>query len=691
MLDNNIIQSLGAGSGIDTKNLTKQLVEIERAAPQNRIDTKKEIAETQISDYGLLSNALATLQDAAEVLSEPEGLFSKTASFTQSDALVPVELETDVQAGTYNFTVEAIASSQSLTSASFSDPGDAVGEGVLTFRFGNTSVDGSGKMLTTDGFEQDLEAEEVQITINNSNNSLEGLRDAINDADFGVQATIVNDGQNGYVLQIRAESGANNELEIAVEEAGGSPSNNDNTGLSRFTFNETASLLTQNQAGADAHLTLNGLNVYRESNSIDDIVPGLKLDVLEADPGATVTITVSDDKAFAEQNIRDFVEAYNTFLEVIEPAIGKTEKENDDGETVTVTGSLANDSLTKSIISRIRSTIASAIPGLTDSNFTTLGAIGIRTDRDGSISIDEETFSAAIDDNFEDVQKLFAPNTATSDNGVFINSYNGNTAAGSYDVAITTPPTRGVYQGQSVSALLDTTGRTHEFVIEVDGTTSDTLTLPQSVYSSETEIAEALQTLINADTNLSEAGASVTVSYDADNNLFAVTSNKYGSSSQVEFTSVRPQLETDLGLTAAAGTAGETVAGTINGEAGFGSSNVLLPALGQPGEGLALIVGENATSATVSFSRGFAGELAAVIDEFVGRNGLIANREDNLETRLDNLEEDQDALDRRMTAYEERMMNQFIAMERILASLDTSGSFLDNLIDTLPFTASSKK
>ncbi len=697
MIDNNIIQSLGAGSGIDTSSLTKQLTEIERAAPQQRIDSKREKAETQISDFGLISNALATLQDAAEVLTDPEGLFSKSASFTQSDALVPVELDTDVQAGSYTFTVEAVASSQSLTSTSFTDPTDAVGEGVLTFKFGDATVDGSGKMLTTpgSGFSEDLASEEVQVTIDSTNNSLEGLRDAINDADFGVQATIVNDGLNGYLLQISAASGANNELEISVEESGGSPTNTDNDGLSRFAFNETASQLTQNQGGADSQLTINGLTVYRESNSIDDIVPGLKLDVLAADPGTPVNITVSDDKAFAEQNIRDFVEAYNLFLEAIEPAIGITEQENEEGDKVDVTGSLASDSLARSMISQLRSVFSSAIPGLVDSNFTSLGAIGIRTELNGGISIDEETFSAAIDDNFEDVQKLFAPNTDTSDSGVFINSYNANTSAGEYEVVITTPPARGYYEGASFGGVssfpdYDTTGKAYEIVVEVNGTASGTLAIPEDTYASQSDLAAAIQTLINSDSNISDAGASVTVEYDSDNDRLLFTSNKYGASSGVEFTSVSPDpaLTDDLGISVGAGTAGATVVGTVNGEAAFGSGNVLLPPLGDPGEGLALVVGEGATSATVNFSRGFAGELETLIDEFLGANGLIATRESNLESSIEDLDEDQESLDRRMTAYEERLINQFIAMERILASLNTSGSFLENLIDTLPFTAS---
>jgi len=112
MIDNNIIQSLGVGSGIDTNNLLTQLTEIERSAPQGRIDNRREETQTKISDFGLLSNALSLLQESAQVLVEPEGLFSKSASFTESTALVPTSIDTDAPPGIYNFTVEDIAQSQ---------------------------------------------------------------------------------------------------------------------------------------------------------------------------------------------------------------------------------------------------------------------------------------------------------------------------------------------------------------------------------------------------------------------------------------------------------------------------------------------------------------------------------------------------------------------------------------------------
>ncbi len=699
MIDNNIIQSLGVGSGIDTNNLVKQLTAIERAAPQERIDSKRELAETQISDFGLLTSALSTLQDAAEALTDPEALFSKSASFTESDALVPTSLDTDVPAGTYAFTVDQIAQAQSLAFTGFTDPTDAVGEGTLTFNFGEWERDGNGDIDTGAGtpFVQDTEHESTTITIDSSNNSLNGLRDAINAADFGVSASVVFDGTD-YHLALLATSGDENQLEIVASEAGGSPTNTDSSDLSRFAFNtDIASYeALETQGGQDAIVTINGLSVNRSSNTIDDIVDGLTLDVLdETAVGETVTVTVSDDKEFAEQNIRTFVDSFNAFLEAVDPIFGTREEENEDGETEMVQGSLANDGLAKSVLSQIRALVASSITGLSsDATFTSLTNIGIRTELDGTLSIDEDDFEAAFDDNFESIQKLLAPFTESDAEDITINSYNDNTQPGEYDIVISQAPAQGLYEGSAISGVsfpLDTTGKTYTFVAEVNGETSGTITIPTATYADESALAGAIQTAINADSVLDEAGIGVTVAYNSTSGGFDITTNSYGDSSNFSITTSSTDSDDDLGLDVLDGTAGNTAAGTVDGTTGFGSANVLLPALGEDGEGLALVVGNSATSATVNFSLGFAGELERLVDNFLDSSGPIALREDTLDDTLEDLDEDEEALDRRISSYEERLIQQYIAMERIIGSLNSSGSFLDNLINTLPFTAGNNK
>ncbi len=694
MIDNNIIQSLGAGSGIDTNNLVKQLVEIERAAPQERIDNKRDLIETQISDFGLLTSALTTLQDAADALVAPEALFSKSASFTESDALVPTSLDTDVEAGTYAFTVDQIAQSQALAYTGFSDPTDTVGEGTLTFNFGAWERDGNGDIDTGAGtpFVQDTEHESTEITIDSSNNSLNGLRDAINAADFGVTASIVFDGTD-YHLTVLATSGNENQLEVVVSESGGSPTNTDSSDLSRFAFNTDVSSYEtlETQGGQDAIITINGLSVNRSSNTIDDVVQGLTLDILdETATGETVTVTVSDDKEFAEQNIRTFVDSFNAFIEAVDPVFGTREEEDEDGETELVQGSLANDGLAKSIITQIRSLIASSVTGLADSDLTSLTNIGIRTELDGTLSIDEDDFDDAFENSFEDIQKLLAPHTTSDSEDITINSFNDNTQPGEYAIVVSQAPAQGLYEGSAISGVsfpLDTTGKTYTFVATVNGETTDTITIPTDTYADESALAGAIQTAINGDTTLSDEGISVTVAYDSGSGGFDITTNSYGDSSNFSITTSSTDSDDDLGLDVKDGTAGDTAAGTVDGTTGFGSANVLLPALGEDAEGLAMIVGAGATSATVNFSLGFAGQLERLIDDFLSSDGPITQRESTLDDRLESLDTEEEALDRRIDSYEERLIQQYIAMERIISSLNSSGSFLDSLINTLPFTS----
>lgn len=696
MIDNNIIKSLGAGSGVDTNNLVKQLVAIERSAPQSRIDTKTALAETRISDFGLLSSALSTLKDAASALVKPEALFSKTASYTESDALVPLELGTDVQAGSYSFNVSQVAQAHTLAFSGFASADVEVGEGELSFSFGSWSRDSNGDI---DGdFTQNTDKETFTVTIDANNNSLKGLRDAINNADMGVTASIIYDGSS-YNLSIVSASGAENELEISVAEAGGSATNDDDSDLSRFgfddakkTFDASAFATVDAQGGQNAILSLNGITIERATNTIDDIVTGLKIDVLKSMASTEkVTITVSQDKNFAEQNVRDFVEAYNTFLEAVKPVFGQSDVENDEGKKETVTGSLANDSLAKSLLSQIRNVIASSIPGLSDSNFSSLTNIGIRTDLNGNLSINEKTFKDAFENRFEDVQKLLAPYKSTSDDNVYINSYNSKTKAGEYSVSVTQAPTRGYYEGAAFNGIafpLTISDDSYSFAVNVNGKVSSTLTIPAASYNDEDELAVAIQSLINGDSNLSSSGYTVAVSYDSLAGGFDLVSNAYGASSIVSFTSASTNAADNLGLSVNSGTLGTKALGTINGVSAFGSANVLLPQLGEAGEGLGLIVAEGFTGdITVNFSRGFAGELESLIDSFLTRGGVIATRTENLADNIDSYEEEQTRLDRRIEAYEELMMNQFIVMERIIASLNSSGSFLDNLIDTLPFTS----
>ena len=691
----NIISSLGAGSGINSSSIVKQLVEIEKTFKQEGLDADRSKFDAQLSDYSLLKSALSTLQDSAKTLQNSSTFNTKSAGFTDSTAIVPSQLGDDAQVGSYTLEVLAIAQAQSLSaSASFATVNSEVGKGELTFSFGEWDAGQAPAPNPPEAFTADASKDAFTVTIDDSNNSLMGLRDAINKSDQGVQASIINDG-NAFRLVITSASGASNELQITVAEEGGSPTNTDANGLSRFAFDEGLAganqQMTQQQAGADASLIVNGLAVTRSSNKIDDVIQGFGFDLIKAAPGEVMSINITEDKSSAEQVVRDFVDTFNAFLEAVKPLTGV------DPETEEL-GSLSRDATTKSIMTGLRGILAQAVPG-SQGDFSSLATIGITTNKDGTLSIaeddpattfNEDIFSAAFKDNYDDVKALFTAQATSSSPSIEVNGFGSRTVAGSYDVVITQPPSKGQLVGAAASgtllADLATAGATDfDFTVTVDGVASGTISLTPGSYADEDALAAHIQSQINADSALSEAGSGVNVTWNVDH--FEVASRSFGAASNATVVAVGVSAG-DLGLAAGTATAGTDVKGTFNGEEGFGIGDVLLGKLKSDSEGLKLIVNPSAVSSTINFSGGFGRSLDTLLGQFLQTNGIIDERNKSLNSQLVDLDTDQEVLDRRIEAYEARLMAQYQAMENIIAGLNQSKTMLTGILDRLPFTSS---
>ncbi|WP_341939310.1 flagellar filament capping protein FliD [Marinimicrobium sp. C2-29] len=669
-ISSNIINQLGGGSGIDTRNLVNQLVELERAPEEQRLNRREEKLEAQISGLGLMRSAVDEFEGVLGVLSNPDTFNAKSASISDTSLMAVNELKPDAVPGNYRIKIEQVAQSQSLSSAPYASLDSAIGTGTLTLRFGDWADDLSG-------FTVDPNSEGAAIEIDESNNSLAGLRDAINKADVGVQASIV--GQEGsYQLLLTGPTGATKELEITAAEGA-------TAGLANFNFNEANKGFTEQQKGQDAILRVNGLQVTRENNTIDDVIDGVEFDIFNSDINEEISINVSEDRGQAEEAIRGFVEAYNSLYKEMQFLL-----DNDSGEEGQ--GSLNSDPLAANMLRTIRGQLGAAVPGI-EGGFSSLANMGIRTKLDGTLEIVENgkatDFRAAMDNNFEEIRNLFVPNLESTNARIDATAFGNRTQAGSYEVDITQDASRGVLAADPAAvAGLDTTGKDYSFTVKVDGKEAAPISLPEGkTYASGEELANELQTLINLDSTLKENNAKVRVTYEG--GALKFESNAYGKNSQVEFTAVGADMG-DMGITVKKGTAGVDVAGTINGEEAFGFGQVLRGAIGSPAEGLSMLVAQGATGGTITFSRGLGANLAGTIDGYMRSNsGLIAEREANLRSDLDEIEDDRDQLDRRTEAFRARQESQFLIMEQIVRSLNNTGDFLDGINDRLPFTAKS--
>ncbi|MFC6669789.1 flagellar cap protein FliD N-terminal domain-containing protein [Marinobacterium aestuariivivens] len=123
----NIISSLGIGSGIDTTSLVSQLVEAERAPVQNRLDSRQEKLEAQISAYGTLKSALSEFQGILSPLANNDTFNARSVAFPETDVITPNSLDAGAQTGTYQIEVVDVARSQSLVMGTTADQKAAIG------------------------------------------------------------------------------------------------------------------------------------------------------------------------------------------------------------------------------------------------------------------------------------------------------------------------------------------------------------------------------------------------------------------------------------------------------------------------------------------------------------------------------------------------------------------------------------
>lgn len=686
-MNNGIVSALGGGAGFDSQALVSDLVNVQKAPLQQRIDNQKQDYDAQISAYGVLKSSMSELQSLLSPLSDPDTFNARAVNVPTTDVLSVNSLKSSAQPGTYKIEVEQVAAAQSLAFnvAAASATAALAKTGELTFKTGSWDYTAANPAVA-DSFTVNADQPSFKIEVDAAD-SLADIAQKINDADTSVKASVLQvDGVSQ--LMVTSASGEKNALQIT--------SNDADLSVFEFKAGGANSAVLETQQGQDAKVRLNGLEVSREDNDIDDVIPGFSFTLNKADLGNPITFSITEDRDTAESAIKNFVEGYNLFFQTANELTGvKTDEETN----LTSAGELAKDGTAKSLLSLIRDTISSAVPGLDASeNLSALTNVGIRTKRDGTLEIIEADFQQAFSNDFDKVAQLFSQSTSTSSSAIEVNlgSYGADAKAGTYAVNITQTPTKGYLDGGVLASFpidASVAGDDYTFKVLVDGATSLDITL-EGNYANATELAADLQSLINGDTEIASARAFVDVTVEtnaAGDEYLKLASRNFGSSTGVRFESAGAAFAANIKISdATSTTVGRDVAGTIGGVAGFGSGDLLLAAVDTDAYGLNLRVKEGAASGAYSFdfSRGFAGELANLSSRFLGVDGIIDTKEQSIESNIQGLEGEQDKLDIRMNAYQERLSSQFIAMERIVASLQQTEGQLEGLVDRLPFTAS---
>ncbi|MES2259167.1 MAG: flagellar filament capping protein FliD [Pseudomonadota bacterium] len=531
-------------------------------------------------------------------------------------------------------------------------------------------------------FTQDGTRSSGNIVIDSTNNTLQGIRDAINKANFGVTASIVSDGSTGtpnHLVLSSSATGANSNLKISVSGDGSDPADAAVESLLAYDPGGVQNL-SQKTAAQDTLANVNGIAVSSSSTGITGAIEGVTLSVGKI---GSASLTVAKDTSTLTNSVNGFVKAYNDLSAQIKSLNGY------DPETKTG-GELLGDSTVQTLQSQLRKQLTSSITGLQGSKLTSLSQVGIAFQKDGTLTLDSSKLQKAISNNFGDIAGLFAAVGRSTDGNITFTGSSAATKAGDYRVDITTLATQGKLD--SAAALPAST------VIAAD--TVWTIKLNDSVPTSTTNtasvklaagtytpaaLATLLQASINGAASFTEAGSTVAATVNDDGTL-SLTSNRYGSKSNLSLTSDTGTAVSDI-FGAATPVDGVDVAGTIGGFAATGDGQTLTGSPGASVAGLKLEIKGDTTGSrgTVGFSQGYAYQLDNLAKSFLGSTGILNGRTTGLNQSVKDIAKQKDAFNAKLVDIEARYRKQYTALDTTLSSLSTTASFL-----TQQFAAMSK-
>ncbi|MDP2110037.1 MAG: flagellar filament capping protein FliD [Thiobacillus sp.] len=382
-------------TALDVPTLVRQLMAVERQ-PIDKLTAKIASYESKISSYGTLSSLVSSFQTATQSLNTN---LQKLAATPSDPSALSATAASTTMPGTYSVNVSQLAQSQNLVAAGQTSSTAPIGDGTattVTFDLGTISggtlTNGiySGASFLSNG------SGAVSITIDSSNNTLEGIRDAINAAALGVTATLVNDGSGTpYRLALTSSSsGSSNSFKITT-------SGGDGAIDSLLGYDPAGTQnLTQTLAAQNAQLTVNGIAITSASNSVSEAVQGVTL-TLKNITATPASLTIARDTAAINTAASGFVEAYNALTSQI-----KSRSAYGTGDTGG--GVLAGDSTLRLIQDQMRGIFNTPPSGGT---LTTLGQIGISFQQNGSLQLDSSKFNSALAANFSDVKNLVSSPT----------------------------------------------------------------------------------------------------------------------------------------------------------------------------------------------------------------------------------------------------------------------------------------
>jgi len=428
----------GLGSNIDFSAIRDAII-ADRMRPVTQLQARTANLGSRSSALKQLNGLLANLTNASDSLTD--NTLGTGRSANSSDGTIAYASATTAAGlGTFNLTVGRLATTLTQASKSFAATSDTVLAGGATSATFELRKGGA--------------ATGPSITIDATNNSLAGLRDAINAAGAGITASIVDlsgDGTQNQLVLNSIGTGTAGRVELVETTATGT-----GTDLTLRSLNPSGAVA--DFSALDAQLTLNGLTITRSSNTVSDAVSGVTFNLQKAGT-ATIEITQSVD---ISDNVQTFVDAYNA----VQNFISAQYKVDGDGKP---TGVLAGDATLRLVQHQLRDSL-SAFSNANGGALTSLSDIGLGRDDNDNLTLDTAKLNSKLQGNLSDVRALLFGKT-TGDTGIFetihaaFNNLSDNvtgvvqTAINGYQSSITTLNNSILDQTRRISDLKDTLSR----------------------------------------------------------------------------------------------------------------------------------------------------------------------------------------------------------------------------------------
>ena len=647
----------GIASGIKADDIVAKVMEYARR-PQQQLQAQKEKAKYQLGAWQEINTRVLALKMKADAISSSSSF--KAKSVTSSDeTIAKASASADAMAGSYDIRIIRTAQSHQRSSASVNSAESDIGTGTLDITFANDH------------------SKDFTVEIDSANNTLIGLRDAINRADKGVTASIVNTGTpTAPAYQLLLTSKNTGEI-------------NQFTAVSTGLAVDFGSLV---QTGSDAEIEIGGsgagavpISMRKASNTITDVIPGVTINLISADPAKTVNIQVQANTADIKSSIQDFVNTFNGIAEAIDK---QSIYDADTGETGTLFGNFQLQRLQSDLMAMVTSSVS----GLTG-KYSALSSIGITLGTSGRLNIDDSKLSQSLSERPVDVARLFAADVRSESTYVSYASSTSSTkisGPNGWAVEITQAARRA--QATAGVALDDGTLTSDETIV-INGKQIN-LTTGMSLSSIITEInkyANDTNVMAFKDTRdghdyLALRSRQYGSGYDF--TAYSLSSNQQGGLvtsglGTVQISAANAGGQNGLGT----GLAGLDVEGTIAGEVCKGKGQILSADSANttsPIYGLSLLItATNAMSTSIIFSKGVGSSLSDMLGQATSGRGSIVTAQDSLNLEIEQIDKNIADMETRLLAQQDRLLNQFNQMEVQLAKLQSQGQYLAAQLSSL--------